>query len=765
MHWGVYEIERAAGRISALRPFAHDPDPSPIGQSVPAAIDGPARVRRPAVRRSVLELGSGAAPELRGIDPYVETDWDTALDIVAGEIDRVRSRHGNASIFAGSYGWSSAGRFHHAQSQVHRFMNCAGGYTGHVGTYSLGAARTLLPRIVMPMDDVLARMTAWPVLEEHCELFVAFGGMPAKNAQVGTGGASQHWVRNGIARLAAAGCHIVNVSPMRTDLEHVGVEWLPVRPNTDVALMLGLAYELRERGKYDRAFLESHCTGFGEFERYLIGAADGQAKDPSWAAAISGIDVERIVALAERMAGKRTMLNASWSLQRSDHGEQPYWMLITLAAMLGHIGLPGGGFGLGYGAINNAGAHAAAFSGPTLPQGSNPVKTAIPVARIADMLLEPGGKLPFDGSTITYPDIRLIYWAGGNPFHHHQDLNRFVRAWRRPETVVVNEQFWTASAKMADVVLPATTALERNDIGSASRDRYMVAMKRAIDPIGESRDDYSIFAALSERLGCSGAYTEGRDAMQWLQHLYVAARAKAEAFDFTLPAFEDFWARGYMELPIPKQRCVFLSEFRADPQTHPLPTPSGRVEIFSKTIAAFGYDDCPGHPAWMEPAEWLGGAMAAGKLHLLSGQPANKLHSQFDHGNISRAAKIQYREPLLIHPADANARGIIEGQLVRVFNARGACLAGARFEPRLMPGVVMMATGAWYDPVDPAEPGTLDKHGNPNVLTVDKACSKLSQGCSAHTVLVNVEPWHGPNFSVTAHEPPRFAANTLPITP
>ncbi len=763
MHWGVYEVDReidaqGAGHVTGLRPFAHDPDPSPIGRSIPAAITGATRVRRPAVRRSVMDHGPGAAPERRGIDPFVEVGWDAALDLVAGEIARVREKHGNASIFAGSYGWSSAGRFHHAQSQVHRFMNCAGGYTGHVGTYSLGAARTLMPRIVMPMDDIIGQMTAWPVLESHCRLFVAFGGLPGRNAQVGTGGASQHWLRGGLQRLAAAGCRIVNVSPARADLDGADTEWLPIRPNTDTALMLALAHTLHAKGLHDSGFLATHCTGFDTFERYLTGAADGQPKHAAWAAAITGIPAERIIALAQSMASQRTMLNASWSLQRADHGEQPYWTLATLAAMLGQVGLPGGGFGLGYGAINNAGAHAAAFSGPTLPQGANPVRTAIPVARIADMLLDPGGKLEFDGSTLTYPDIRLIYWAGGNPFHHHQDLNRLVRAFRRPATIVVNEQFWTASAKMADVVLPATTMLERDDIGSATRDRHMVAMKRAIDPVGEARDDYAIFSALSERLGSHAAYTEGRDAMQWLRELYERSRDRARGFAIDLPGFDEFWARGLLEMALPKDPAVFLAAFRADPQANPLPTPSGRIEIHSATIAGFGYDDCPGHPVWLEPSEWVGGPKdSPWRLHLLSNQPSNKLHSQYDHGVLSLEGKVRGREPVRLNPEDAAERGIAEGDIVRVHNARGACLAGARLEAGLMRGVVQMATGAWYDPLDASEAGTLDKHGNANVLTLDRGTSRLTQGCSAHTTMVEVERFDGEAPPVTAFDPPRFS--------
>ena len=332
-----------------------------------------------------------------------------------------------------------------------------------------------------------------------------------------------------------------------------------------------------------------------------------------------------------------------------------------------------------------------------------------------------------------------------------------VKAWRRPDTIVVNEQFWTASAKMADVVLPATTMLERDDIGSATRDRFMVAMKQAIAPVGEARDDYAIFSALSDRLGSHAAYTEGRDTMQWLNHLYEASRERAKGFDIALPAFAEFWARGLAEMSLPARPAVFLSAFRADPVAHRLPTPSGRLEIGSMTIASFGYEDCPGHPVWLEPAEWLGGAQAARfPLHLLSNQPHTKLHSQYDHGALSRANKIHGREPVTLNPDDAKDRGIAAGDVVRIFNARGACLAGARLDAGLLRGVAVMATGAWYDPLDASVPGTLDKHGNPNLLTLDKGTSRLTQGCIAHTTLVEVERLAGEFPVITAFDPPRF---------
>ena len=713
---------------------------------------------RPAVRKSWLEGGPGTATHRRGAEPFVQVAWERALDLVAAEVDRVRKRHGNDSIFAGSYGWSSAGRFHHAQSQVHRFMNCAGGYVAHVGTYSLGAARTLLPHIVADMDALRLQHTPWSVLEQHCRLFLAFGGVPLRNTQVNSGGASQHEVGLWLRRLGAAGVKLVNVSPVRSDLVTTtgAVEWIPIRPNTDAAFMLGIAHTLVAENLHATDFLATHCVGFERFRAYLLGETDGVPKTAAWAGAICDAPAQTITGLARRLAASRSMITTSWSLQRADHGEQPFWLTITLAAMLGQIGLPGGGFALGYGSVNAEGADAHAFSGPVLPQGSNAVKTPIPVARVSDMLLDPGGRYDFDGRICTYPDIRLIYWCGGNPFHHHQDLNRLIRAWRKPETIVIHEQFWTAAAKHADIVLPATTSLERDDIGSSGRDRFLIAMKKAVEAPGEARDDYAIFAELSARIGTARAYTENRTSAQWLRYLYEASRERADRYGIELPGFDEFWAQGYFEVPRPAEPHVMFRDFRADPATHRLPTPSGKLEIFSERIASFGYADCPGHPVWLEPVEWLGARAPRYPLHLISSQPATKLHSQYDHGAVSVGRKIEGREPIRIHPDDARVRGLSGGDIVRVFNDRGQCLAGVRIDAGLKPGVVQMSTGAWYDPLVPGAIGTLDKHGNPNVLTRDKGTSKLAQGCTAHSCLVEIERFEGEPPPVTAFDPPRF---------
>ena len=769
-HWGVYEIKQEPGQAPSLAPFKSDPDPSEIGSTMLEASTR-LRVARPVVRQSVLEQGLGASPERRGLDPFVEVSWDQALDLAAQAISQTIEQHGNASIFGGSYGWSSAGRFHHAQSQVHRFLNAAGGYVRHMDSYSLGAARVVLPHVVAPMEDLMAVHTSWDVMVKHTELFVTFGGVPRKNAQVNPGGASEHLVKGGLYDMARAGVQFVNISPTRADLDVGGgaggsagagagtdFDWIPIRPNTDVALMLGLASVIHAANGHDRAFLEKYCVGFDRFEAYLTGQSDNQPKTPQWAAAICGVPAQQIEQLARRMMGARTMLNVCWAAQRAHHGEQPFWMLITLAAMLGQIGLPGGGFGVGYGAMNMMGMANTQFGGPTLPQGRPQIPDLIPVARITDMLEKPGESFFYNGTAYTYPKIELIYWAGGNPFHHHQDLKRLIRAWRQVPHIIVNEQFWTTNAKLADIVFPATTAFEREDIGFATRDRFMIAMQQILPAHAQARDDYDIFAGLAERLGCAQTFTEGRDASAWLRHMYEDCRPRAKAAGIDLPNFDDFWAQGKIDLSKPGQYNNMLEDFRRDPHTHKLNTPSGRIEIYSERIASFNHDDCPPHPTWLEPAEWVGSKTAQDyPLHLISDQPAGKLHSQLDHSKLSQSTKSKGREPIDIHPADAQRRSIKDGDTVWVFNGRGKCLATARLTPEIIAGAVRLSTGSWLDPNDWA---TLDydKHGNPNMLTLDIASSDLSGGCSAHTCLVDVSRYEGDPPAVTAYELPVIIA-------
>jgi biotin/methionine sulfoxide reductase len=755
-HWGTYRAETKDGRLVALHDWEGDPDPSAIGRNWLDALDHPTRVHRPSIRRSFLEHGHKAGGEGRGREPFVEVPWDEALDIAAAEMARIRAAHGDEAIYGGSYGWASAGRFHHAQSQIHRFLNCGGGYTASIGNYSYAAVNALSPHVVGPFQDlVLNGATSWPMIVAHTDLVVAFGGLPRKNAQVTSGGVGRHVLREALRDARAAGCAFVNVSPIRSDLAaEIEAEHLAIRPGADTALMLALCSALIEGGLQDDGFLASHTHGWDRFRAYLAGAADRTPKTPDWAAPICEIPAEDIRALARRMAAGRTLITVAWSLQRADNGEQPCWAAIALAAMLGQIGLPGGGFGIGYASENGIGNSVRPFKFPAVPQGENPVRSHIPVARISDALLHPGEAYRFDGQTRIYPDLRMVVWAGGNPFHHHQDIGRLTRALRRPDCVMVNEIHWTGLARHADIVLPATAPLERDDIAMTHWEPLIVANTQATKPVGEARDDYAIYAGMAERLGFGAAFTEGRDAEDWIRHLWDQSRQRAAEAGFELPTLDGLREAGMITLPDPVSEPVLMDAFRADPAGAPLPTPSGKIHLFSDAIAAMGGAQT-GHPTWIAPVEWLGAA-EEGELHLITNQPETRLHSQLDPGRVSMAAKVAGREPVTINPGDAAARGIAAGDLVRLWNARGACIAGAVVSDDVRPGVLRLPTGAWYDPADADAAIPLCKHGSANVLTRDQGTSEIGQGASAQSTLVRLEKWVGEAPSVTAFDPPIF---------
>ena len=739
-HWGAFTAVVEDGKLIRCEPFANDPNPSPLLESITPMVYSDKRIRKPAIRRSWLQQREKSDRTLRGREDFVEVEWDVALDLVAQENRRVRDRYGPSGLFTGSYGWSSAGRLHHARSLVRRFYFSGGGGVDQLGNYSWGSAQFFLPYVIGTFSPLTGRVTSWPSVVEHCELFIAFGGLALKNAQVSSGGSAEHSLKPWLEKLAQKGTPVINISPMRDDCPaFVNAEWIPIRPNTDVALMLALAYEIQRVDGQDQAFLATHCVGYEQLADYIRGVNDGIAKTPEWASEITGIPAPRISQLAQQLIGVRSFMTCSYSVQRAHRGEQPYWMVIALSAMLGQVGLPGGGFSFGHGSMNGVGNPRIDTPGPSMPVGKNPAGLAIPVARICDMLLQPGQPYQFQGETHTYPDIHLVHWAGGNPFHHHQQLNRLMEGWQKPDTVIVQDIWWTPAAKMADIVLPVTSSLERNDIGGSSRDRYVLAMHQAIAPQHQARNDFDIFADLAERLGYRSQFTENRDEMAWIRHIYQECGVAQQPHGVAWPDFESFWQRGHVDLPAPPKEFVFFDAFRENPQANPLQTPSGKIELFSEKIASYHYEDFAPHAEWQPPVEWLGAPQAEQwPLHLISIQPEDRLHSQLDPAPLAQGNKTAGRETLYMHPQDAAKRDITEGSQVQVSNLRGHCLAGVRITDGVTRGVVLMATGAWFDPGFGGKQHKVEQSGNPNVLTLDIGTSRLTQGPNAMSCLVEV---------------------------
>ncbi|EGT5762492.1 molybdopterin guanine dinucleotide-containing S/N-oxide reductase [Cronobacter sakazakii] len=763
-HWGPMVVETDGETVLSSQGALPTRHPNSLQTAVPDQVHSKARVRYPMARKGFL--ASPDSPQgVRGQDEFVRISWDEALRLIDQQHRRIRESYGPSSIFAGSYGWRSNGVLHKAATLLQRYMSLAGGYTGHLGDYSTGAAQVIMPYVVGG-NEVYQQQTSWPLVLEHSDVVVLWSANPLNTLKIAWNASDEQGIGY-FEKLKESGKKLICINPMRpetADFFGDRMEWIAPHMGTDVALMLGIAHTLVENGWQDDDFLNACTHGYAQFAAYLTGERDGTPKDADWAAAICGVDAATIRELAHLFSQNRTMLMAGWGMQRQQYGEQKHWMLVTLAAMLGQIGLPGGGFGLSYHFANGGNptrraAVLASMQGSV--EGGVDAVDKIPVARIVEALENPGGEYPHNGQQRIFPDIRFIWWAGGANFTHHQETHRLIKAWQKPELVVISECFWTAAAKHADIVLPVTTSFERNDMTMTGdySNQHMVPMKQVVPPQYEARNDFDIFAELSERWETGGRarFTEGKSELEWLETFYNIARERGAAQQVTLPDFADFWeANQIIEMPENPKNAEFVrfGAFRDDPAANPLSTPSGKIEIYSERIARFGYADCPPHPTWLEPDEWHGNAQPD-ELQLLSSHPAHRLHSQLNYSSLRERYAVAGREPVTLHPDDARKRGIAHGDLVRVWNARGQVLAGAVVTDGIKPGVICLHQGAWPD-FDWNQQG-LCKNGAVNVLTRDIPTSRLGNGCAANSSLVRVEKYRGPAPDVTAFDPPASA--------
>lgn len=769
-HWGPIGVVVENGKVVKSGPAIVPVVENELQSVVADQLYSEVRVKYPMVRKGYLDGNKDTT--LRGRDEWVRVSWDKAFELVANEVKRVRDAHGASGIFAGSYGWYSSGALHAARTLLHRYLNLTGGFVGVKGDYSTGAAQVIMPHVLGTIE-VYEQQTSWEVVLESSEIVVLWSANPMVTLRNAWTSSDQQGIEY-FKKLKESGKRVICIDPVKSETcEYLGAEWIPINTATDVALMLGIAHTLATEGKVDAEFVKKYTTGYDKFETYLLGKEDNQPKDAAWASQITGVPAETIKKLAADFSAKRTMLMAGWGMQRQRHGEQTHWMIVTLASMLGQIGLPGGGFGLSYHYANGGaptatgGILGSITASPSTEAGEktwldDTSKFSFPLARISDALLNPGKTIQYNGTEITYPDIKLIYWAGGNPFTHHQDTNTLVKAWQKPDTVIVNEVNWTPTARMADIVLPATTSYERNDL-TMSGDYSMMnifPMKKVVEPQFEAKSDYDIFTELAKRAGVEQQFTEGKTEMDWLKGFYNTAFEAARKNRVIMPKFEKFWEDNQpitFKANEKAKKWVRYEAFRNDPLLNPLGTPSGKIEIFSDTVAKMNYDDCKGHPTWFVPAEYAGNVTAEEPLALVTPHPYYRLHSQLCHTSLRQKYAVADREPVLIHTEDAKARGIANGDIVRIFNKRGQVLAGAVVTDGIIKGTVALHEGAWYDPMDlGVSEKPLCKYGNPNVLTRDEGTSKLAQGNSPNTAIVQVEKFTGQAPEVTVFKEPKY---------
>ncbi|MBG0790282.1 MAG: molybdopterin guanine dinucleotide-containing S/N-oxide reductase [Desulfovibrionaceae bacterium] len=761
--WGICKLQAKNGQVVKAEPFAHDSSVNEMTTNMPGFVHSPARIKYPMVRKGFLKDGYKSDTSERGKGEFVRVSWDKAAELIADNLKRVIKTYGQDAVYATPSGWYNLGKVHAAGACTSRLSNLMGGFVRAMGDYSTGATQVIMPHVLGNME-VYSRQTSWPVILDNSKVVVFWGGNPMNTLRI-SWPAPTHKGIEYLKELKKRGTRLIFIDPTRSEsVQELGGEWIAPKPNTDVAMMLGVAYTIQEKGLTDQTFLEDYTTGFDKFLPYLMGKSDGQPKTPEWAESVCGVPAKTIRDLADTIAKNRSMLFSGWGIQRADHGEQPHWMLVTLACMLGQIGLPGGGFSIGHMYSNQGTPFADAPSVPGMSGGKTPstAPAPIPTARNIDMLLNPGKTIDYNGRKVTYPDIKMLYNGFSNSHTRQPQRESAVRAWKKPECIVVHEMFWTPTARMADIVLPISTMAECADITTSEDGRFIIPLKPCIEPQYESKPTYDAFAFVADKLGIGDKYTEGKTGEQWLESFYNQAVADGKRKGIGMPSFKEFWDKGKaLEFKVPEksQSWVRYSDYREDPLLEPLGTPSGKIEIYSKTIEKMGYDDCKAYPSWIEPAEWLGSEKAkAYPLHMLTSHPRHRLHSQNNHVQALRKLyTVKDREPIWISTEDAKARGIKDGDVVRVYNERGSVLAGAMVTDNIRSGVVRLCEGGWYDPVEPGNPKSLCAYGSANVLTLDIGSSKLAQAVVGNTSLVQIEKYTGKLPAVSVFEAPKSA--------
>ncbi len=670
----------------------------------------------------------------RGEGKFEQIPWDEAYNKIVPEIKRIRNTYGNSSIYV-PYGTGSYNQVNGRQTAV-RLFNLIGGSLGFYNSYSWAAISKATPYVFGTSITGNQRQD-WV----NSKYIIMWSWNPC---EMRDGTNSEYFLK----KAKENGAKIICIDP-RMSMSAVALadEWIPIRPGTDVALMSAMAYVMITENIYDKNFVSKYCVGFdssqmpGDLENeesykdYILGTRDGIPKTPQWAEDITTVPKETIIKIAREYASiKPSMLYQGYGMQRRAFGETAVIGGCVLAALTGNIGIPGG--------CASGIALQADDGGPfwnVFPTGPNPIKTRIPTFLWTEAVIR--GKELTAAEGIVGADkldnnIKLIYAVATNALiNQHANVNRTAKILgdeKLVEFIVVHEQFMTPTAKFADIVLPVCTQFEVWGLEDGWKyGDEVILMPKIVDPPYETKSDYQICSEIAERLGVKDEYTEGRNEKDWIEWALEEYRKTRFPDVPNLKEFEKS-NKGVYSVPVTEPKIAFR-DFRKDPKKNPLKTPSGKIEIFSKTLFEMNKSGTiPPIPKYIQEWESPFGCEAKKyPLQAVGHHYMARVHSTHDNNEWTDEA---FPQRVFINPIDAEERNINDGEEVKIFNDRGTIIIKCRVTNRILPGVIDIPQGAWWAP----DKNGIDRRGCINVLTSEK-WTPLAFGNAQHTIMVQVE--------------------------
>ena len=748
-------------------------------------------------------------PENRGKSGYERISWDEAIDIVAGEIQRIGKEHGPSAVTGMTSSHHNWGIVGYKMGPFARFMEMIdytpildnpdsweGWHWGATHTYGF-FWRVGMPEQYDLLEDAL----------KHTEMIVFWSNDPDSTRGIYTGQESVIWRQ----WLKDKGIETVFIDPFYnyTNAAMDG-KWIPVKPGTDTCLAMAIAHVWVEEDTYDKEYVETRTVGFEEFKPYLLGETDGVEKTPEWAEQESGVPARTIRSLARQWASKVTALSAGSRGGEGGACRQAYateWarMMVLLQAMQG-LGKPGVSiWGTTMGAPTNTTLWFPGYGDPQGQMGRSPAADHRPQNAtkqrlyrpiVPDAILNPPIKWRGEGfcnktieqqfTEFEYPmedhsPVKMFYRYGGSFIGTMLDTSKWLRMYQSPnlEFVVNQDCWWSGETGFADIILPACTNLEREDVGewgtpggqtmhasNGNNHRVIVRMKKCIDPLWESKSDYQIFSMIAERLGRGEEYTEGKTELDWAKRFFEISDLPKHI------SWEEFDEKGYYVVGLEDDfkstpALRWFSEGRAcdtpdvrNPKRETeladqLGTYTGKIEFASKSLRDNLPDDeeRPVVPRYIRAWEGEHSKEAEHYPYLLvSPHPRFTFHTHYDkHSSwlddipLHRVKIDGYAWwPVRIHPLDAEKKGVKDGDIVKLFNDRGTVLCAAVITQRIHPGVIhSYASSASYDPIDPGNPDSPDRGGCVNLLTSSRMMSKNVAGMAPNSCMIDIAKWEG----------------------